>query len=112
MLSFKLALTARCRRAALCVISLLLTAGALRSLPGLELSPPPVAMQAGCQGRCVDPHPANFNTWNEPAGGCRVKVWRQWPDGCLHYQWYDSCSGVWDNNPDGTPKVNWTCCVH
>jgi len=112
MLSFKLALTARRRRAAFCAISFLLTAGALRSSPGLDLPPPPVAMQAGCQGQCVEPHPGDFKSWNEQVDSCTVKVWRRWPDGCLHYQGYNTCTGAWDNKPDGTPKVSWTCCVH
>jgi hypothetical protein len=84
----------------LIAIAFLLTAGALRS------------SAAGCQGQCVNPHPGAFKSWNEPVDGCRVKTWRQWPDGCLHYQGYNTCTGAWDNKPDGTPDVHWTCCVH
>ena len=36
-----------------------------------------------------------------------MKTWRQWPDGCLHYQGYNTCTGAWDNKPDGTPDVHW-----
>lgn len=87
-------------RAALCTIALLMTAGALRS-------------QTGCQGRCINPHPgADFQSWDGQENGCLVQKWRRWTDGCTHYQWYDRCQNTWDNEPDGRPRVTWTCCVH
>ncbi len=66
----------------------------------------------GCSGRCVDPHPGPFQSWNGQQNGCWIQVWRKWPEGCQHYQWYNSCNGYWDSYPNGAPKVFWTCCVH
>ena len=66
----------------------------------------------GCSGRCLDPHPGPFQSWNGEQNGCWIQVWRRWPEGCQHYQWYNSCNGYWDSYPNGAPKVNWTCCVH
>ena len=71
-----------------------------------------VEPQGGCQRRCQDPHPGQFQTWNGQQNGCWIQVWRKWPDGCQHYQWYNSCNGYWDAYPNGAPKVFWTCCIH
>lgn len=70
-----------------------------------------VATQA-CRGRCLDPHPGQFRYWYGQQNGCWIQVWRGWPEGCQHYQWYNSCNGMWDNYPNGAPHVYWTCCVH
>jgi hypothetical protein len=65
------------------------------------------------QGRCVSGnHAGQFTTRYGTRDGCRVQVWRTFGDGCRHYQMFDSCSGYWDTNPDGSPKVSWTKCVH
>jgi hypothetical protein len=72
---------------------------------------PPLEAQR-CGGKCLNPHPYQFKSWYGQANGCWVQVWRQWTDGCTHYQSYDKCHNVWDLNPDRTPRVNWTCCVH
>lgn len=66
-------------------------------------------------GHCLNPHQGRFNTWYGERRGDWVEVWRQWPDGrpgCTHVQWFDSSHGIWQVNPDGTPKVRWTVCVH
>ena len=63
-------------------------------------------------GRCVDPHPGPFRSWYGERNGCWVAVWRQWPDGCTHYQWFNACNNYWDLYPNGAPKVYWTNCVH
>lgn len=63
-------------------------------------------------GRCVDPHPGPFKSWYGEKNGCWVAVWRQWPDGCTHYQWFNACNNYWDVYPNGAPKVYWTNCVH
>ena len=60
----------------------------------------------GCAGRCLNPHPGPFQTWNGQVNGCFVQVWRRWADGCTHYQWWNSCYNYWD------PQIWWTCCVH
>ena len=69
-------------------------------------------VQGACGRRCFDPHPGPFRFWYGQQSGCWVQVWRSWPDGCQHYQWYNSCDGYWDLHPNGAPRVNWTCCVH
>lgn len=71
----------------------------------------PLATERGGFG-CGDSHPGQFQTWNGDRNGCWVQVWRRWPDGCQHYQWFNSCNGYWDNQPNGAPKVSWTNCVH
>ncbi len=62
--------------------------------------------QAGCSGHCLNPHPGQFRTWNGQVNGCFVQVWRQWADGCTHYEWFNTCYNYWD------PQIWWTCCVH
>jgi hypothetical protein len=65
-----------------------------------------------CGGKCVNPHPGNFKSSNGTKQGCWVQVWRKWPDGCTHYQWFNSCTSLWDADPKGKPRVYWTCCTH
>jgi hypothetical protein len=65
-----------------------------------------------CRGRCLDPHPGAYRQWSGQQSGCWVQVWRSWPEGCQHYQWYNSCNGYWDVYPNGAPRVYWNCCVH
>jgi len=65
-----------------------------------------------CKRRCQDPHPGQFKYWNGQQNGCWIQVWRAWPDGCQHFQWFNSCNNYWDSYPNGAPRVNWTCCVH
>jgi hypothetical protein len=108
--AFRLVLAGR--RAAFCVAAWLIAAGALCSRPAFDVPRPLSAVQGQCNGRCLNPHPGEFKTWNGQVNGCQVQVWRQWPDGCLHAQWYDSCNGSWDTDPAGNPRVTWTCCVH
>jgi hypothetical protein len=64
------------------------------------------------QGRCTTPHSGSFKTWNGQKSGCQVQVWRQWPDGCTHYQMMNTCNGTWDTNADGSPRLTWTACRH
>lgn len=90
------------RRAVLCAVALAILAGA-SILP---------AAPAGCNGQCLNPHPGELRSWYGQENGCRVEVWRQWPDGCMHSQWYNKCTGDWDVDPQGQPQVTWTCCVH
>lgn len=76
---------------------------------GLFSSP---AFAQNCRGNCLNPHPGEFRWWNGERNGCWLKVWRQWEEGCTHYQWFNTCSNYWDVHPDGSAKVFWTCCVH
>jgi hypothetical protein len=57
-------------------------------------------------GRCWNPHPGPFRSWNGMQNGCLIQVWRQWQDGCTHFQWFNTCYNAWD------PQINWTYCVH
>lgn len=76
-----------------------------------ELNPVRIPTQApNCSGRCLNPHPGAFTSWNGDRNGCWVQVWRQWPEGCKHYQWYNSCNGFWDADQNG-PKIYWVCCI-
>lgn len=54
---------------------------------------------------CLNPHPWGFRSWWGPANGCIAPFYRQWNDGCTHYQVYNACTGYWD------PNVYWTFCA-
>jgi|GEM_PF-2913766 len=92
----------------------LVTSSLIFGIPLQQPSPSWItsALQQGCQRRCLDPHPGEFRWWNGQQNGCWIQVWRSWPDGCQHYQWFNSCNGYWDSYPNGAPRVYWTCCVH
>jgi hypothetical protein len=60
----------------------------------------------GCGGACWNPHPGPFRWWYGQANGCWVQLWRQWQEGCTHYQMFNSCGNYFD------PQIYWTCCVH
>lgn len=80
--------------------------------PLASLAPSAAAPVLVCRGKCWDPHQGPFRYWNGQQNGCWIQVWRSWADGCSHFQWYNSCNGYWDSNPNGAPKVYWSCCVH
>ena len=63
-------------------------------------------------GRCLNPHPGAFKTRYGETKECWIQVWRDFADGCKHYQWFNKCGTYWDANPDGTPRVYWTECHH
>lgn len=71
-----------------------------------------LAATAAPVGRCLDPHPGTFRSWYGETRGCWIQVWREFQDGCKHYQWFNKCGGFWDANPNGTPRVYWTDCRH
>lgn len=81
------------------------------SAPLLAAAGLPALPAQACKGRCVNPHAGEFNSWNGETRGCWVQVFRRWPDGCQHYQWFNKCGGYWDSDQNG-PKVFWTCCSH
>lgn len=64
------------------------------------------------RGKCLNPHPGAFKSWTGRAQGCWLQLWRQWPDGCTHYQWFNSCSSSWDVDSRGKPRLYWTSCNH
>lgn len=53
---------------------------------------------------CLNPHPWPFRSWWGPANGCWAPMYRQWNDGCTHYQMYNACTGQWD------VRISWTYC--
>jgi len=63
-------------------------------------------------GRCLNPHPGPWNEKPEPVGQCATRVWRYFADGCIHFQFFNPCTGTWDVLPNGAPNVTWTRCIH
>jgi hypothetical protein len=63
-------------------------------------------------GHCVDPHPGPWSERPQQTAQCAVQVWRYFSDGCIHFQWFNPCSGTWDVYPNGAPHVYWQRCVH
>jgi hypothetical protein len=68
--------------------------------------------QKNCSGRCLNPHPNQFKWWYGQRKDCQVQVFRQWTDGCTHYQWFNTCNNKWDVDSRGAARVYWTCCTH
>lgn len=57
------------------------------------------------QAGCINPHPGQFRFWTgPPADQCWGPVFRQFADGCTHYQMFNRCNNTWD------PTVHWTYC--
>lgn len=63
-------------------------------------------------GHCLDPHPGPWSEKPQQTAQCAVQVWRFFGDGCIHFQWFNPCSGTWDVYPNGAPRVYWQKCVH
>jgi hypothetical protein len=63
-------------------------------------------------GHCLDPHPGPWTERPQPINQCSTQVWRYFPDGCIHFQWFNPCTGTWDVWPNGAPHVYWQRCVH
>ena len=63
-------------------------------------------------GNCLNPHPGKYESSDGQKRGCWLQVWRRWPDGCMHYQWFNTCSSFWDKDVRGQPVVYWTSCAH
>lgn len=54
---------------------------------------------------CVNPHPGNFKYWwGQPFDACNSPMYRQFADGCTHYQVYNRCANSWDG------RIFWTFC--
>ena len=80
---------------------------------GSEVSPLVIDASMQCKGRCLNPHPGQFRWWyGQARDQCWVEVWRQWPEGCTHWQLFNRCTGWWDADQYGNAKVFWTCCQH
>ena len=68
---------------------------------------------AESQGRCLNPHPGRFNAQQgQRVDRCWIEIWRNFEDGCQHVQMFNTCTNGWATNPDGSPQVRWTRCVH
>ena len=63
-------------------------------------------------GRCLNPHPGRYNSWTGRAQGCWIQVWHRWDDGCVNYQWFNTCASSWDADSRGKPRFYWTACNH
>jgi len=72
----------------------------------LTLATPLHAGEQPCLERgCLNPHPGPFDERVEQLDQCWLRVWRAWPDSCLHEQLYNRCDGAW------LPPC-WRRCVH
>jgi hypothetical protein len=61
--------------------------------------------EAGGSGNCVNPHPGEFKYWwGTPTDKCNSPMYRQFQDGCVHYQIYNRCANAWD------ARIFWTTC--
>lgn len=58
------------------------------------------------QGACVGgTHPGQFTWWwGAPEDQCWAPMYRQWKDGCKHYQRFNKCSKAWDD------AIHWVNC--
>ena len=72
----------------------------------------PAASTSEGGSNCLNPHPGRFREQGQPEGQCVTKVFRYFEDGCYHYQFYNPCSGTWDVQPNGAPRVYWQRCIH
>jgi hypothetical protein len=73
---------------------------------------PVLEAQTACNRGCLNPHPGQFRWWYGERRGEWVEIYRQWPDGCTHFQRFHPPTGSWESNPDGSPRITWTCCRH
>lgn len=78
----------------------------------LDQSPGAVHQSPRLRGACLNPHPGKYQSSDGQKRGCWLQVWRRWPDGCQHYQWFNTCASYWDTNSRGQPIVYWTSCAH
>ena len=57
------------------------------------------------QAGCANPHPGPFSWWwGPPQDQCWSPMYRQWKDGCTHYQMFNRCANAWDG------RIIWTAC--
>jgi hypothetical protein len=54
---------------------------------------------------CVNPHQGQFKYWwGNPLDQCNSPMYRQFADGCTHYQLYNRCASSWDS------RIFWLSC--
>jgi len=76
---------------------------AVVSASTLEANVPMTPVQSGS---CVNPHPGEFKYWwGQPVDQCVSPMYRQFSDGCVHYQLYNRCANSWNS------KIFWTSCI-
>ncbi len=80
--------------------------------PASGQAPGVVEQRSRTRGACLNPHPGKYQSRDGQRRGCWLQVWRQWADGCQHYQWFNTCSSYWDTDSRGQPVVYWTSCTH
>jgi hypothetical protein len=74
-------------------------------LTALELPETPEAESGAQAGNCINPHPGEFKYWwGTPTDKCNSPMYRQFQDGCIHYQIYNRCANAWD------ARIYWTTC--
>lgn len=56
-------------------------------------------------GFCMNPHPGQFRFWwGPPLDQCNSPMYRQFADGCTHFQIFNRCSNAWN------AQINWVTC--
>jgi len=61
---------------------------------------------ASAGSNCLNPHPGQYRYWwGPPMDQCNSPMYRQFGDGCTHYQIYNRCANAWDS------RITWTNCV-
>jgi len=80
--------------------------------PEADQGPGEIEPRSHKGGACLNPHPGRYESSDGQRRGCWLQVWRRWPDGCVHYQWFNTCSSYWDKDAKGQPIVYWTSCAH
>jgi len=74
-------------------------------LTALELPETPEGESSAQSGNCINPHPGEFKYWwGTPTDKCNSPMYRQFQDGCTHYQIYNRCANAWD------ARIFWTTC--
>ena len=57
------------------------------------------------QAGCMNPHGGPFSWWwATPTDQCWSPMYRQWRDGCTHYQMFNRCANAWDG------RIFWVTC--
>jgi hypothetical protein len=78
------------------------------SAAAAQLQFPDGAMGANLQtvqAGCTNPHRGPFSWWwGTPSDQCWSPMYRQWKDGCTHYQMFNRCANAWDG------RIFWTNC--
>jgi hypothetical protein len=75
-------------------------------VPVVEASTLSEAPAEGAQSsNCINPHKGEFKYWwGAPTDKCNSPMYRQFQDGCTHYQIYNRCANAWD------ARIFWTSC--